>query len=55
MSKGKLEQAKADEILGRITTTLEFSDLAEVDLVVEAVAEDLETKVDDLQGARRAP
>lgn len=46
VSKGKLEQAKADEILGRITTTLEFSDLAECDLVVEAVAEDLPVKTD---------
>ena len=46
VSKGKLEQAKADEILDRITTTLEFSDLAEVDLVVEAVAEDLPIKLD---------
>ena len=44
VSKGKLEQAQADEILGRITTTLEFSDLAEVDLVIEGVAEDLEIK-----------
>jgi 3-hydroxybutyryl-CoA dehydrogenase len=46
VSKGKLEQTAADEILGRITTTLEFSDLAEVDLVVEAVAEDLDVKLD---------
>ena len=44
VSKGKMDQAKADEILGRITTTLEFSDLAECDLVVEAVAEDLDIK-----------
>ncbi|MEA2497618.1 MAG: 3-hydroxybutyryl-CoA dehydrogenase, partial [Actinomycetota bacterium] len=44
VSKGKLEQSASDEILGRITTTLEFSDLAEVDLVVEAVAEDLDIK-----------
>ena len=44
VSKGKLEGAAADEVLGRITTTLEFSDLAEVDLVVEAVAEDLAVK-----------
>lgn len=44
VSKGKLEQVAADEVLGRITTTLEFSDLAEVDLVVEAVAEDLNVK-----------
>jgi 3-hydroxybutyryl-CoA dehydrogenase len=44
VGRGKLEQDKADEILGRITTTLEFSDLAEVDLVIEAVAEDLPIK-----------
>jgi 3-hydroxybutyryl-CoA dehydrogenase len=44
VSKGKMEQEAADEVLARITTTLEFSDLAEVDLVVEAVAEDLEIK-----------
>ncbi len=44
VSKGKLEQAAADEILARITTSLEFSDLAECDLVVEAVAEDLPLK-----------
>ena len=42
--KGKLEQAAADKILGRITTTLEFSDLAECDLVIEGVAEDLVVK-----------
>lgn len=46
VSKGKLDQVKADEVLGRITTTLEFSDLAECDLVIEAVAEDLEIKTD---------
>jgi 3-hydroxybutyryl-CoA dehydrogenase len=44
VSKGKLDQDAADGILGRITTTLDFSDLAEVDLVVEAVAEDLPVK-----------
>ncbi|MDP9068683.1 MAG: 3-hydroxybutyryl-CoA dehydrogenase [Actinomycetota bacterium] len=44
VGKGKLEQDEADRILGRITTTLEFSDLAEVDLVVEGVAEDLAVK-----------
>ncbi len=44
VSKGKMEQAAADEILDRITTTLEFSDLAECDLVIEAVAEDLPIK-----------
>ena len=44
VSKGKMEQADADTILERITTTLEFSDLAECDLVIEAVAEDLGVK-----------
>ena len=44
VSKGKLDQDAADEILGRVTTTLEFADLAEADLVVEAVAEDLTIK-----------
>ena len=46
VTKGKLEQSAADEIAGRITTTLEFSDLAEADLVVEAVAEDLPLKLE---------
>jgi 3-hydroxybutyryl-CoA dehydrogenase len=45
VSRGKLGQSAADEILSRITTTLEFSDLAEADVVVEAVAEDLEVKL----------
>ncbi|MDQ3953994.1 MAG: 3-hydroxybutyryl-CoA dehydrogenase, partial [Actinomycetota bacterium] len=44
VAKGKMEQPAADEVLDRVTTTLEFSDLAECDLVVEAVAEDLEIK-----------
>ena len=46
VSKGKLEQSVADEILGRITTTLEYSDLAEADIVIEAVAEDLPLKME---------
>jgi 3-hydroxybutyryl-CoA dehydrogenase len=46
VSKGKLEQSAADEISGRVTTTLDFSDLAEADLVVEAVAEDLPLKLE---------
>lgn len=46
VSKGKLEQSAADEILARVTTTLEYSDLAEADVVVEAVAEDLPLKME---------
>lgn len=44
VGRGKLEESAAKEILERITTTLEFDDLAEADLVIEAVAEDLEVK-----------
>jgi 3-hydroxybutyryl-CoA dehydrogenase len=46
VARGKLEQEHADEILDRVTTTLEFDDLAEADIVVEAVAEDLDVKRD---------
>lgn len=45
VSRGKLEESVAADIIGRITTTLEFSDMAEADLVVEAVAEDLDVKL----------
>lgn len=44
VAKDKLEQTDADRALARITTTLEFSDLAECDLIIEAIAEDLEVK-----------
>jgi 3-hydroxybutyryl-CoA dehydrogenase len=44
VGKGKLEQTDADGVLERVTTTLDFEDLAECDLVVEAVTEDLDTK-----------
>jgi 3-hydroxybutyryl-CoA dehydrogenase len=44
IEKGKLERSDADEALERITTTLAFEDLAECDLVLEAVAEDLDVK-----------
>lgn len=40
VSKGKLGRDEASVILDRITTTLEFSDLAECDIVIEAVAEE---------------
>ncbi|MFN2388418.1 MAG: 3-hydroxyacyl-CoA dehydrogenase family protein [Actinomycetota bacterium] len=44
VAKGKLDQEAVDEVLGRITTTLELADLAEADLVIEALAEDLPLK-----------
>ncbi|MQA12883.1 MAG: 3-hydroxyacyl-CoA dehydrogenase family protein [Pseudonocardiaceae bacterium] len=42
--RGKLEEADRDAALGRITATASLDDFSDVDLVVEAVAEDLEVK-----------
>ncbi len=56
VEKGKLEQAAADEAMGRIHGTTDFAELAEVDLVVEAVPEqkdlklELFAKIDDICG-----
>ncbi|CAN5623831.1 3-hydroxybutyryl-CoA dehydrogenase [soil metagenome] len=46
VSKGKMEQGAADEVRGRIHPTLEFSELADCDLVIEAITENLETKLE---------
>ena len=42
--KGKLEQAEVDEVLGRISGATRLADLAEADLVIEAIVENLEVK-----------
>ncbi len=42
--RGKLDEGDRDAALDRITATTSLDDFAEVDLVVEAVAEDLEVK-----------
>jgi 3-hydroxybutyryl-CoA dehydrogenase len=44
VDKGKLEAVERDATLSRITTTTELKDLASVDIVIEAVTEDLDTK-----------
>jgi 3-hydroxybutyryl-CoA dehydrogenase len=44
VEKGKLEQADADSARGRITPTLDYGELADCDLVVEAITEDLDLK-----------
>lgn len=44
VAKGALKEEDADAMLGRMATTTDVSDLAEADVVVEAVPEDLETK-----------
>ena len=46
VEKGKLEQADADAVCGRITTTEDRSDLADCDLVIEAISEDLAAKLE---------
>ena len=44
VSRGKLSQEKAEEILNRITPTVDAADAAGCDLVVEAVFENVELK-----------
>src|SRR5918999_4608913 len=46
VEKGKLEQSAADEVRGRIEGTLDYSDLADCDLVIEAITEDLDLKLE---------
>ena len=46
VEKGKAEQSEADATRGRITGTLEFSDLVDCDLVIEAITEDLARKLE---------
>jgi 3-hydroxybutyryl-CoA dehydrogenase len=46
VEKGKLEQADADAALGRISGSLDHADLADCDLVVEAITEDLDRKLE---------
>ena len=46
VDKGKLEQADADAIRSRITPTLDYADLADCDLVIEAITEDLDGKLE---------
>lgn len=44
VKREKMTQEQADELLGRITLTTDMKDLADADLVVEAVIESLEVK-----------
>ena len=45
VEKGRMEQADADAVRARITGTLDYADLAECDLVIEAMTEDLDGKL----------
>jgi 3-hydroxybutyryl-CoA dehydrogenase len=46
VEKGKLEQADADAIRTRIAPSLGYGDLADCDLVIEAITEDLDRKLE---------
>jgi len=44
VDKGKLEQVRAEEILGRIRGVVNLDELAEADVVIEAIIEKMEPK-----------
>ncbi|WP_031548960.1 3-hydroxyacyl-CoA dehydrogenase NAD-binding domain-containing protein [Parvularcula oceani] len=46
ISRGKLSKEKSEEMLGRIQPTADYNDLADVDLIIEAVFEDPKVKKD---------
>ena len=46
VEKGKLEQADADAARGRIATTTHYGELSGCDLVIEAITEDLDSKLE---------
>jgi 3-hydroxybutyryl-CoA dehydrogenase len=46
VEKGRAEQADVDAVRARIAPTLDYGDLAECDLVVEAITEDLGQKLE---------
>ncbi|WP_269306174.1 3-hydroxyacyl-CoA dehydrogenase NAD-binding domain-containing protein [Aeromicrobium sp. HA] len=46
VARGKLDEAGKDAVLGRLTGATEREALADVDLVVEAIAEDLDIKLE---------
>jgi 3-hydroxybutyryl-CoA dehydrogenase len=46
VEKGRMEQSDADAVRGRITPTLDYGDLADSDLVIEAITEDLDRKLE---------
>ena len=46
VERGKLDEPARDEALGRITGSTSLEDLADSDLIIEAVTEDLESKLE---------
>jgi 3-hydroxybutyryl-CoA dehydrogenase len=46
VEKGRMEQADADAVRGRINGTTDYGELADCDLVIEAITENLELKLE---------
>lgn len=46
VEKGRLQQADADAVRGRISGSLDYADLADCDLVIEAITENLDGKLE---------
>src|SRR5438093_2349355 len=46
VEKGKLEQAEAEAVRSRVHRTLDYDDLADADLIIEAITEDLGMKLE---------
>ena len=46
VEKGRTEQSDADAVLGRIQGTVDYGDLSDCDLVIEAIDEDLSKKLE---------
>ncbi|MCC6027824.1 MAG: 3-hydroxyacyl-CoA dehydrogenase family protein [Archaeoglobus sp.] len=45
VEKGKMSESEAEKVISRIRTSVEYSDLKECDLVIEAVYEDIDLKL----------
>ncbi|MBR2594366.1 MAG: 3-hydroxybutyryl-CoA dehydrogenase [Firmicutes bacterium] len=46
VSKGKMDQAEADKIMANVSTTVDLAPLADCDLIVEAILENVQIKKD---------
>ena len=46
VEKGRMEQSEVDDVRGRLHATTDYSDLADCDLVIEAITEDLAAKLE---------
>ena len=45
-ARGRMKPEQVDQAMGLLTTTLDYADLADCDLVIEAVYESMEVKID---------